>query len=244
MRTKNRERMCNAWILTFGPTGCRDLRNYLEGRSDIESRGFLSTAKFSQAFAKRIVLLHHQRSAAHQPSPAHSRSTDEEQNTLSDILMQRGELNFESSRSGMVSIQANSEQEAAEAANRASALKAQMEADERLARQLQAEENSRAGLPGGWVSGEFHAEGSWDDEDDDDDDSDDSSGSFYERTLGGWRMRESQHQEEVANDEDVSCLEVKKVVDAEGHCPVCQELWSEGDEQRVLPCGHGFHPAW
>ncbi len=162
--------------------------------------------------------------------------------------MQSGELNFESSHSGVVSFQPSQAQQAADAASTASALNTQMEEDERLARQLQAEENSRAGMPNGWVGGAFYGEGSWDDDDDDDDD-DDSEGDsddsmFYERTLGGWRMRESQHQGEVANDEDVSCLEVKKVVEAEGHCPVCQEPWSEGDEQRVLPCGHGFHPAW
>mmetsp|Transcript_15340 Transcript_15340/g.23883 ORF Transcript_15340/g.23883 Transcript_15340/m.23883 type:complete len:140 (+) Transcript_15340:524-943(+) len=59
-------------------------------------------------------------------------------------------------------------------------------------------------------------------------------------------MRQAEHDEETAEDYDISCLEIRTVPEGnkeEGHCPVCQEEWKEGDQQRVLPCEHRFHTS-
>ena len=92
-----------------------------------------------------------------------------------------------------------------------------------------------------------------DDDDDDEEDPDyDSSGesvgsdSVGEVAAGGWRRRQSELEQETAEDYDVSCLEIKKLTNddlAEGSCPVCQGDWEAGDEVRVLPCEHQFHTS-
>jgi hypothetical protein len=83
-----------------------------------------------------------------------------------------------------------------------------------------------------------------DDEDDDPDYDDDSSGSdsVGDVAAGGWRRRQSELEQETAEDYDISCLEIKTLsCSAEGSCPVCQSEWEAGDEVRILPCEHQFH---
>lgn len=86
--------------------------------------------------------------------------------------------------------------------------------------------------------------------DDDDDDPDygssgesvGSQGSVTDGAVGGWRRRQSELEQETAEDYDVSCLEIKTLTcQLEGSCPVCQCDWESGDEVRVLPCDHQFH---
>ena len=77
------------------------------------------------------------------------------------------------------------------------------------------------------------------------DDTLDSSSSSSDSGVvatGGWRLRQYERQAKTAADDDVSCLEIKKLErEHEGNCPVCQCEWELGDEVRVLPCGHQFH---
>jgi hypothetical protein len=77
------------------------------------------------------------------------------------------------------------------------------------------------------------------------DDTLDSSSSSSDSGVvatGGWRLRQYERQAKTAADDDVSCLEIRKLEsEHEGNCPVCQSEWQLGDEVRVLPCGHQFH---
>jgi hypothetical protein len=77
------------------------------------------------------------------------------------------------------------------------------------------------------------------------DDTLDSSSSSSDSGVvatGGWRLRQYERQAKTAADDDVSCLEIRKLEsEHEGNCPVCQCEWELGDEVRVLPCGHQFH---
>jgi hypothetical protein len=62
--------------------------------------------------------------------------------------------------------------------------------------------------------------------------------------VGGWRQRQSEQEQETAEDYDISCLEVKTLTAAEdGCCAVCQSDWEAGDEMRILPCDHKFHTS-
>ena len=72
--------------------------------------------------------------------------------------------------------------------------------------------------------------------------SEDSHQSVGDVAAGGWRRRQSELEQETAEDYDVSCLETKTLsaVD-EGSCPVCQCDWETGDQVRILPCQHQFH---
>jgi len=91
--------------------------------------------------------------------------------------------------------------------------------------------------------------------DDDDDDGEDpdfnsdgeslgsrDSDDIGDVAAGDWRRRQSELEQETAEDYDISCLEVKTLAAAEeGSCPVCQCDWEAGDEVRILPCAHQFH---
>lgn len=46
-----------------------------------------------------------------------------------------------------------------------------------------------------------------------------------------------------ASKEFVESLETIIVKKNGGQCPVCLKEWSEGDEQKQLPCQHKFHPT-
>jgi hypothetical protein len=55
-------------------------------------------------------------------------------------------------------------------------------------------------------------------------------------------MRELEAQEDKAGDDDINSMEVQTLEsDLEGHCPVCQDDWKQGQQVRVLPCDHRFH---
>lgn len=235
----------------------REMRDYLKMRQDIDSKILLKEADFSQNYAKRVVLLQHrqEKARAHEgkqqsqaaAGPSQQARTEADERALESILKDGGQLNFRTagSGSGIVCVP-EGEEGGAEGNVEGAAIGPAVncyDSDLALARAMQQEENRRAGLHSGrWGLSE---DGSYED-DDPEDYSDDSEDNFGEVAAGGWRVRANQQAEDVANDEDVSCLEVKKFAagDEGGHCPVCQETWAIGDEQRVLPCGHGFHPVW
>lgn len=194
------------------------------------------------------------------PAAAAGADNSETAAMLEEMLKEGGEINFggasSSSVGGSAVLAASAQKPGGPTSTTGSDSTGaqeptQMARDEMLARQLQEEENRRAGIRPRRV---YVSTG-------DPEESVTASASSYtgsaydsdeelvgEVAAGGWRMREQQREEDVALEEDVSCLEVKRLggegSNFEGHCPVCQEPWKEGDDQRVLPCGHGFHPAW
>ena len=110
--------------------------------------------------------------------------------------------------------------------------------DELIARAMQASFDRDLGLD----SNEDDEDGENDDGEDPDYAESSGSDSVGDVAAGGWRRRQSDLEQETAEDYDISCLEVKKLESrAEGSCPVCQSEWEEGDEVRILPCEHQFH---
>jgi hypothetical protein len=230
---------------------CREFKQYIKGRPEMRADDI--RLNFSQTFARKLVLQSKQHHEQHDPSAAageasagdHSKS----EAMLEQMLKEGGEINFGGGGAppphwGTTSGGGTSGSGPAATSGGTKSVEemTQMEKDELLARQLQEDEIQfhRGGLRRMGMGDEYSTD----------------SGSEYdsdeelvgEVAAGGWRMREQQQQEGVAQDEDVTCLEVRKLggdgKDIEGHCPVCQEPWKEGDEQRVLPCGHEFHPSW
>lgn len=234
----------------------REFKQYIKGRPDLRADDI--RLNFSQTFARKLVLQSKQQHEQQGPlaaageMPAVDNSKSEAM--LEQMLKEGGEINFGGgAATGAPPSQASSVgfgpalggasgsgPPASSGSAKGIEEMTQMEKDEMLARQLQEDELQFHRGARRRMENEYSTD----------------SGSEYdsdeelvgEVAAGGWRMREQQQQEGVAQDEDVTCLELRKLggdsKDIEGHCPVCQEPWKEGDDQRVLPCGHEFHPAW
>jgi hypothetical protein len=159
---------------------------YLKGRPDLDHPRILNIAKFSQSYARQQFLkgLDAPSNVDHQAAQGASGTSD-------------------------ASVPHSAQTDIAR--------------DEEIARAMQAAFDDEAGFAlqtgAGGVGGLMTDGDSEDDEDledDDDDDDDDDDGSDWdpevgEVAAGGWRMREAAHDEDMAREEDVECLELREV---------------------------------